>query len=148
MTMTPSDVDGALAQMAAGVGLRPTAELGRAIVERIRGLEQDVDRLRKRTHELQERHDKDTAQMKKRLAYFVDLWGRASDEMKRDVAPGWVALPSAWERAQFGVLTERAEAAEAELAAVTQERNDLLSWFREARRPPMAEMSAGEGGEG
>jgi hypothetical protein len=45
--MTPSDLDAILAQLAEGHWPRPTAALGRAIVERIRDAEVERDELRR-----------------------------------------------------------------------------------------------------
>ena len=66
--------------------------------------------LRARIKKAQDQHDRDTRAMRKRLAYFDDLWHRAREAMQTEPAPGWVSLPSAWERAQFGVLVEDRDA--------------------------------------
>lgn len=93
--------------------------------ERAMKAEAEVERLRARTHELQERHDKDTAQLRRDLARYRDLWGRAGEALNEH-GPGYLVAPSATQRAVWGIMVDRAEQAEAEVER-------LLAALRKAR---------------
>lgn len=83
----------------------------------VAALEAERDRLRARTHELQEKHDAETRGMKKQVARYRDLFSRAGDALKQS-RDGYV-IPSAWDSAMFGVLTEQLAARDAQVAELT-----------------------------
>lgn len=84
-----------------------------ALLDQVEALTADVARLRARTHELQERHDKDTAGLRKRVAWFEDLWRRAGEALTYEVEQGWHRSPSAWERATWSTLVAERDTARA-----------------------------------
>ena len=91
---------------------------GEALLARCRELEEDCERLRGRTHELQERHDKELKAEVTFRKYWGDLLEQANTMLKESNPEAHILIYSANERSVLATALEQRDKALAEIERV------------------------------